>query len=348
MLTTYRRGDRQYTYKVTPKQVVDLAGYAVKGAKYAYKTYTEYEPFAKTKSKQKKVNRQIRSFKRPAKVYKSVHGLKNQVKELKRIAESNMGTLLYRQRETARVLSGVNGLGQNSFDGSQSTFLELVLAQLRYYDHEAPSALTTASGITGTYQKEFYFSRNYAKIMVRNNYQVPCKVTLYAVTPKGDTSLAPQTAFTQGLSDVGNPTATSPLVYLTDSELFNDLWRIEKSKDFYIMPGTEASLSHSTKSFQYDPSMFDDHNLLYQKKFGSFAFIVRLTGVLAHDTVVTTEQTTIQAGVDVQIDSTWVVKYAAGVDIKFVFIDNNADATFTNAGITSASPIVDNQSFSLA
>ncbi|WP_445720965.1 hypothetical protein [Flavobacterium sp.] len=273
--------------------------------------------------------------------------VKSQIRELRRLAESDMGTHIQRKRQTGVITSAVGSSSHNSLATSSITNLEEVIAQLRYYNPSAPSTLVTADGTTGTYQKEFFFNKVYGKLTVRNNYQVPAKVTVYSVSPKADTSIAPSTAFTQGLTDIGNPSNVSPLVYLTDSVQFKDLYKINKTKSKTLMPGQQLVCSHSAKPFQYDPSFVDSHAITYQAKFKAMLWVIRLEGVLGHDSSVTTEHNLLQAAIDYENEITFQVKYAAGADIHYIHLDDVSD-TFTNAGVVSQKPVADNQSYSVS
>lgn len=279
-------------------------------------------------------------------VPRQVRGLKNQVRELRRVAESDMGTLIFRDREASSILASVNEQEASSLVGSSTTLLEEVLAQLRYYNPSAPSSLVTADGATGTYQKEFHFKRNYSRLLLRNNYQVPVKVTIYICSPKGETTISPLTAWTNGLTDISNATYNSTLSYPTDSQQFNDLYKVVKVKRSLLHPGNEYSCSHSTKSFSYDPSLVDSHGLSYHRAFKSFLFLTVVQGVIGHDTSLS-EYGVLASGVDVMLDRTYEVQYAAGADIKYVYVTGNLSA-FTNGGVVSNKPVSDNQGYSVS
>lgn len=294
----------------------------------------------------KKFKPQKKAVYKPKKVKSFPKSVKSQIKELKRLAESDMGTHIQRRRFTGRALSSVNGTGIADYDLSSITLLEEVIAQLRYYNPSAPSTLVTADGATGTYQKEFLFQKVSHKVLLRNNYQTPCKVQLCLIRSKEDTSISCATAFTNGLADVGNPSSSSPLIYLTDSVQFNDLYKIVSSKNVVLNPGQELVVNHSDKPFQYDPSLVDSHALTYQRKYCDLQVWIKVQGIIGHDTVAN-EQTNIAAGVDIETISTFVVKYSAGADIKYIHIDDEADTAFTNAGVVSQI-VVDNQSYSQA
>lgn len=272
--------------------------------------------------------------------------LKKQVKELKRIAEADRGTLVYRVRDATDVIAAVNQQSYSSHAVGSTTQFEAVLAQLKYYDPTTPGTLLTADGASGTYSKEFLFDTLYAKACARNNYQVPARVTMYILKLKTDTSITPSNAYSDGLVDVGNPTASSPLVFVSDSQQFNDLYSIFKTKSRILQPGQEMCISHGEKAIMYDPSFVDAHSHTTQKRYKAFYIFIRVEGVIGHDTTAD-EQGMLGAGIDYYVDKKFVVKYQAGADIHTIYIDDNASG-FTNSGVVSAKPVSDNLSYSKA
>lgn len=272
--------------------------------------------------------------------------MKSQIRELKRLAEADMGELIYRFRNTFTQRASVNSIDQGEYFSHTSDTLETVLSELRYYNPSSPTALVQADGASGSYQKDFLFTSVYHKLHVRNNYQVPVDVTIYKIRLKGDTSITPLTSFTNGLADVGNPGSSSPLVYLSDSEQFKELYTIEQSKSFRLSPGSTRTMSQSLKNLLYDPSARDSHTLTYQRAHRNMWFIVRVEGVVGHDSTLS-EIGVLEAGVDILVDRTFRVKYPAGADIKWIVVNDSSD-TFTNGGVVSSKPVVDNQGYSVA
>jgi len=274
---------------------------------------------------------------------RKVKGLSKQVKELKRLAEADMGTHVHRVRSTLTVEAAENFQHTDYVVSSDVGRLEDVLALLKYYDPSNPATLITASGNVGSFQKDFYFSRVHSKLTVRNNYQVPVMVRIYQVTPKDDTSIDPVTAFTDGLPDVGNPAVGSPLVYLTDSRLFHDLWRINKSVVKYLDAGRQCTMSWSAKPFQYDPSLVDTHNQLFQSAYHPCLYVINVKGIIAHDALAG-QQGSMQSGIDAMCDTVFEVKYPAGADIKQITVDDESDA-FSNGSRLTNKPAADVQQF---
>lgn len=272
--------------------------------------------------------------------------VKKEIRKLKQIAEADRGTLIYRDRQVSALSSSVNQTGYNEHNCNGATVLETVLGQLRYYNPSAPSSLVTADGTTGTYSKDFVFDTMHFNLVARNNYQVPVECTIYYFRVKVDTNITPNTAFSNGLTDVSSAATTSPLTFVTDSDQVTTLWTIVKSKKRVLNPGTQMSLIHTEKSIKYDPSLHDSHNLEYNRKHRSIVSLVRVEGVIGHDTSAA-ERGFLQAGVDYYIDKKFVVNYQAGADIKWIHV-NNSSSTFTNAGVVSSKPVSDNLSYSVA
>lgn len=272
--------------------------------------------------------------------------LKDQVKDLKRLANVDMGELIYRDRTTGRLLAAINSQNMSSVSHYSTSTLEAVLGQLRYYDPSTPGTLIQASGATGSYKKDFMFKSLYANMCIRNNYQSPVKLSVYVVQPKTDTSIDSVTAFTNGLTDVGAPSSTSPMVFLTDSEQFKDLWKIVNSKNYNLRPGEMINYISSVKDIIYDPSLSDSQTESFQKKSKCRQFILRVEGIIAHDTSAD-QQGHISGGIDYSMDRTFKVVYDAGVDLKYIYLNDNLD-TFTNGGVVTCQPVADNIGYSVS
>lgn len=308
------------------KKMLGLGGQAVR-------SYNQKTPTSKPK---------LRSY-RPV---SSIKPMKKKLKELSRLAEADQGTHIHRQRDTYQLLAGANAIGYQNYSMNDCPIIESVLSGLRYYDPSNPATLLNAAGATGTFHKDFYIKRAYSSATIRNNFQVPVKVSAYICRPKDDTSITPYTAFQNGLADVGNPSNVSPLVHLTDSPQFNDIWAIEKTVKCFLQPGQQKTVSHSVRPFSYDPSLFDSHALNYQKAFLSYIIFVRIEGVISHDTVAV-EVGRQSCGVDIEVDRTFEVRYPAGADIKYIVVTDNSNS-FTNLAVTSSKPVSDNQTYSVA
>lgn len=273
--------------------------------------------------------------------------LSRTVYKMKKDLETNTGTHTFRTYNVGKLSAGQNASIAVDADINSIDRLEDAIAGLRYYDPGTPGTLLVAPGATGTFHKEFRFTKTYAKLTVRNNYQVPCSVTLYTYKVRVDTNINPFVAFTDGLADVGSPSATGINVHPSDSPILRDLYILVKSKKAFLQPGQAASLVYSVPSFMYNPSLSDEHADTWQVPYGGASFLIRLQGILGHDSVVTTEQATLPAAIDFSIEKTFIIRYPAGADIKTVANASQADASFTNVGVVSNKAVSDNQSLSV-
>lgn len=295
------------------------------------------------KSKQRQV---INKYQRKSKVSKTeISKLKKTVREINKVLKNDLSCRTYRQRDTQFEGAAVNTKAFNAITGCNNTLIETALTNLRYWS-ESTGAYVDASP-TGTASAEMRISRVYTRCVIRNNYQTPCYIEFYCCVPKEDTSIGPTDAYSNSLADQDNPSGTSPLMYLTDSDQFNDLWKIEKSMRRELMPGQELALSYNFKPFMYDPSLIDSHPQDFRRKYGAHVYVVRTCGVIAHDTIAS-EFGFIQSGVDIYRDVTIKVEYDSGGPSlnDFAVLDNSS--SFTNGGVVSARPVVDNQAYSKA
>lgn len=273
-----------------------------------------------------------------------IKDLEKKVKDISALLENDRATHTHRYRAVARVLSSVNSVTQTAFSTGSITSLETAMANLRFFD-PGTNALVTADPSTGTYQRDILCNVN-TKMTLRNNYQTPADVRLYFCRPKADTSISPTSAFTNGLTDQGNPSSSSPVMYLTDSQQFKELWSIEASKKVILEPGEMCSLSYYIKDFEYDFASSDAHSLAHQRRYNGYSWVIRIVGVLGHDTTLD-EQGFLQCGVDAVQDVTYVFKYDAGKDLNDYSISDNS-STFTNGGVVSSKPVSDNIGYSVA
>lgn len=272
--------------------------------------------------------------------------LKKAVKALQKEIKSEQATLIFRQRYIQYIRPAVNSQTTGVFGGCTCSDMETVLGQLRFFDPVTPGTLVQASGASGTYMRQYHFKSIVSTLLFVNNYQVPCYVTLYLCEPKSDTNIAVNTAFANGLADVGNPSSTSPLVYLTDSSEFNSLWKISSSKKARLEPGQSLIMSHNVKDVMYDPSIYDSHTFSYQKKFKNFQWAHRVEGVIGHDSSAL-QVGQLAAGVDCTVKDVYTVEYDAGIDLTYIYVSDNVSA-FTNGGVVSEQPVADNIGYSVA
>lgn len=272
--------------------------------------------------------------------------LKKRVALLEKKSRDEISRVVYKW-DNKDVLRPSASQALNGFQEAVSiSQIELALAQARFFDPATPGTLITASLASPTYTQSIGVSVS-SICIIRNNYQIPCYVYYGVISPKVATSTSPTTAWTNGLTDAGAPTATSYLLKIRDSQEFTDTYK-GKIYSVKLMPGQMITLKKKTKMFDYDPSYFDTNTQTYQPKAKSSMFFYRVHGLFGHDSAVTTEQGIMPCGIDIHCRNTYTIYYnSGGAAVKTIVLNQNASSSFTN-GAVSSQIVVDNQSYSLA
>jgi len=297
--------------------------------------------------KKKSYSKKTRKPKRTSRRTKT--SLKKEVRHIKQQLNADSARHIYKQLTADAWSVSANECTQGTIAIITGSLLETYISHLRYYDPSNPGTLTTASGATGTFQREIHFKNVNAKLEVHNNYQVPCRVKIYLVKPKGDTNISPTTYYNNSIADqviTGGNTSTAG-IYPTDLKTFMSQWSVKCVKDAILDAGAFTVVSHNSGAFKYDPSLFDDHSLEYQNKFKACAWFMRIEGVLGHDTSAN-QVTTIPTRIDYTTTLRAEIIYDAGVVLDDIYLANNRSSSFTNGGVITNKPIADNQSYSVA
>lgn len=304
-------------------------------AKPSYKQYRKKYPKAKSKSN--------------STLTQEVKSLKKGLRSLKCDQEQSLGHLTYRRSAFDNCTSSVNSQGVVSVGINTLAQMQSVVSNLLYYDPSNPGTLITANYETGTYSRDLCFKSIYGKIKATNNYQVPCECTIYLCEPVADTGSSPSTIWTSAIADnpgTGVSAITDINQYPSDFDTFKKIWKAKRMNCKILQPGQSMSAISEVKDLDYDPAVADVQSDQYQKMNKNRAWLVVVKGLIAHDTSLD-QQGLAQAGVDFQYDTTYKLKYDAGVNLSFVISDNQGSA-FTNGAVQSLQPTADNQSYSQA
>lgn len=304
-----------------------------------------------TRGKYTSVVRGSRVSQKKSRTYKKKQpSLRKQVKTLVSKVNADQAHHTYKETTLGEVNTGVGRCEYQQEAISSVSNLDTYISQLRYYDPSVPATLVTASGATGTYHRDIHFDNIYSKLEIRNNYQVPCKVKVYLVKPKGDTNITPLTYYTNGIADqvtsAGADQQTA-LLYLSDIKAFKEQYSMKCVKDVILDAGAVVTCSHSTGSFTYDPSLTDSHTLGYQPKYKSCLWVMRVEGALAHDTIANQYSTT-QCSIDWMVTNIAKISYDAGVSLDDIYLSEARVEAFTNAGVLTSKPVADNIGYSQA
>lgn len=275
--------------------------------------------------------------------------LKKRVRRLEKEMKDDISKVLYivDTKDTVRPSMGTALNGYRNL--VEISTIELALAQARFFDPATPGTLITSSLASPTYTQSIGVSVS-CKVHIRNNYQVPCVITCAVIQPKVATSTTPTSAWTNGLTDAGNPSNSSYLLTMKDSSEFNDTYRVKgKWITKIVEPGDMVIVTYGQKLFDYDPSYFDTNTSTFQPKGKSAMFFYRVHGVLGHDSSVATEQGIMPAGIDIHHISRYTIHYnSGGAAVKTIVLSQGASSSFTNGGVVSEQPISDNIAYSVS
>lgn len=249
--------------------------------------------------------------------------LRSELRSVKKIVSNTTANHTHRRRLVDVKIVDENEAIYGFQPVSNKTILEDAVSLFRYYDPANPGTLTTANATTGTYHRDILVNSQIGTIELRNNSTSTAHLTLYCLRPKASTNTSPTAAMTNGFTDqyTGTgaylPDDNSQLQFPTDSDQFNKLWAIEKSKTVTLQPGRMTKMSCIVKKFNFDPSWFDTQTETYQPRAKARVFFYRIHGSLCHQNATTPSVVgTIKTGLDIQVKSKFKFTYDAGVNLN--------------------------------
>lgn len=293
-------------------------------------------------------NRRTRSKKgrrrtRKAPLRKKVLRLGKRVAKVSRILNATTATKIYRQRVYTPVQISAENLGaiiDQAF--GDITFVESAITKLQYYNPSVPLTPIEADGNTGTYQRSFRVSSSYSWTG-RNSYQVPIWVDAWLCMPKSMSNNTPATSWQEGLTSKGIA-VTATMINPYDSADFKNIWRIVKHKRRLLAAGTQMSMFHRAKPFNFDPSVRAEFPTFdYFPKWDGSSLLIRIEGAISH---LSTDLSFIGSGVgglDMVKNIFHTVTYDAGFNANLLEIVDGAQAMATP--VTGVKPFTDNLAF---
>lgn len=304
---------------------------------------TKYAKKAVTSTVQQKSANKAKRFRK----LKKNAPLKKRVRNLERQVNKLDSKYVYRRVEGEQVTALKNEAGWFESVKSTPSGLESAFANLKYYDPATPGTLVTAGINSGTYSHDYRISAH-SSINIRNNDLVPINVKLYLVKAKGTVSDTPLTLLDAGLVDNGGTAKTSTMIHLSDGDdMIKPYWTYKLVKDIRLMPGGEFISKYSTGEYDYDPAKFDTIAETYQPLTKTFAWVVRVQGVVAHDKTTTGNVGTIAAAADIIIKTFYSCKYnSGGASLYTIGVSDVLDTMAAGPVVSQVS--MRNQEYSLA
>lgn len=330
---------------------------AAKLGKRAFDYYNEQKRAAPQRSQMPKRRRlnskrrlNARTRKRRVRTRKDLKLVKRLQRKVDKLCLTTiMGKHTHRQRRAVYLHADVKSAARTEYnDGGTLAEIEDAMASLRYFDPGTNSMVVANPGYGG-YKREMCVEI-YRKILVRNNYHVPCYVTVWSCVPKGDTMNGPLALYTSGLADQVSGTAdtASQLHYLTDSMDLTSQWVLKSTKRF-LQPGQQFTVRSLTPEFKYEFGSADESSVnQYQRTQGGHCWVVRVAGSVAHDAITLNVVSTAQAAVDIVRSTTYTFRYDAGKSVVDYSLDDNTTATFGASGAnTSNQPLAGQQKYQI-
>lgn len=274
--------------------------------------------YSRSMAKARKTYRPYRKYGK--KCSRKVNNISKQVKTLQKKVNASLSTYIKKSRSYgSAIIANVEECVYSSQTVHNISVLQGVIDSVKYFDPATPATLINVDLSAPTFQNQVDFTSSYSSVIAMNNYSVPVRVRSYFFEVRKDTSIAPETAISNGLTDMSNGTITSPLIYPSDVHDLNDLWSVKSSKSALLMPGQELQHSWNAPSFKYDVSLSDSHNTTYQKYFHGCVHVFRIEGVPSHGS--TSGQTQGKAGIDWIFNRIHKVEYPGGSNIKYLEVD---------------------------
>lgn len=282
-------------------------------------------------------------------IKKEVKGksMKTRLAKLEKKVSETLSFMTYRLIGSGQVVAAANAAAFSSLTYNDSSSIEAILAQLKYYDPSTPGTLVVASGATGTYDRKFKVKTKSA-LVLRNNCQIPIEVRVYTMRCVSDTSISATTNWDNCLTDSCNLAKENLCVYPSDAVGADRLWKMENCKIFKILPGKSRNWSIFLKEASYDPAVYDSTGLSYSHRWNTTQAVIRVRGVVAHDNTTTSTVAVAPAAVDFTEVKSYEVKYNSGGPKLVYTFGVNYLTTMAAGAVVSEAPIADNIAYSLS
>lgn len=278
-----------------------------------------------------------KAVKKVAKTESKTSKMEKRLRAVEKCCASSKALFVKKYSVAGTTSCAVNKSATTQLTSFSLSDVESFLSSVPVFDQQA----VTYSNVDFTSQtsQTFYHIKGYSKVTYVNNNAGPVRVNLYLLRPKVDSSLTPTNRFSAGVTDQGG--AVDDLnAYIMEYEHVKEGFANLSHKVKVLQPGQSISMSHSSV-ISYDPSEVDNHNLSYTKALGTVFHVLRLEGVIGHDSTTTSIIGTCGGAVDYLHEQRYELSYDGGGDFKKFAYSDNLGAVST--GIHGSKPIAGNQ-----
>lgn len=269
-----------------------------------------------------------------------IKALKKVVKSMKKDITASLNHFIYRKNSAIDIASGQNAQNFNFTPLNNVSGIEAPLSVLKFFDEDAPTVLQTIDMSANAYQNEIQVDSSSVSVTVRANYNTPVYVTAWECTVRRDTSLTPIQCMTNGIADQSNASAFTDVgVIPSDYKLATELWSFKLlGKPKVLDAGKQCTFSiYKNKKIKFDPAEADSHNLSYQKTYHAGGILLKIHGVVGHDSTAD-QQGLLDCEVDLYKRENYKIAYNGGYDGNYIYYDNSALTTMTTAAIQANKP----------
>lgn len=270
---------------------------------------------------------------------KTVHpSLKKRVKSLeKKLKKQQWHKHTFKTNATVQVSSSANQAGYQSCIFWGTAQIEDFINAVPYMNPAAPATNAQFDATTIVPNVKWAIDC-YGKVIMRNNYLYPCNVRCYIVKPKVQTGNLPEVTYLAGLTKMADPAVDSTsatVFYLTESEDFKLNWKVVRSCNMSLKSGDECVVPYK-ESIKYDQEFWDINTSAYNKPYTRIC-VIRVQGVVCHDSLTPTNVGWSPAKLDVVIERTFKMRKCSEAPLRTIEQTNGLQAITTAiVGVASA------------
>ncbi len=265
-----------------------------------------------------------------------VKAIEKKVARLGKSLDALDGELIYRDVNYQNATSTENEVSYLSSQFMTVANMRSALMQLRYYDIDVPGTLKVVDLDDSSFQIDARIVSASISMEIRANYLTPVHYTVWFASVTADTSYSPTTYMAQVDEDSINTSYTDLSVWPHDFVTLKNFYSLKRLGSGILQPGQSKTFIHRMKGMvTYNTSEVDAHNIAAQRKYKSGHLMMRYHGALAHDKVTVAAVGVPSASIDAVVKKFMTIKYNAGGNIKYIYINSDESAFAEGPNLTN-------------
>lgn len=232
-------------------------------------------------------SRRVRPAKRKKRRHKSV-STKKRIARLEKSVLDEVSTYKNRVQNYGKIVSTDGKVGYFSHAVCNHSQLKTNLVSLPVTNDAGSIVLVSHDAKSKSFRQ-----RCQSKLMLRNNYQHPCKVRVYLLEPKAELNVLPDNSPNGPLlntadqdwvaqTTVSAQNLQDPLLFPTDNKEFMHKWKILQTQKFDMNTGDEVTLHNDTGYFKVPFNHFEEFTEEYQARLRTRVWLIRIHGPMCH------------------------------------------------------------------